>query len=92
MFRGIGGAIEKKVKGFAKNNEASDKLNRAFARFLAGYFPEGRNSGFKVDFLNNKVTIQTSNKTVANELILRIRDLTTVLKEENLNFDQIIIR
>ncbi|MBI2064332.1 MAG: hypothetical protein HYT66_01310 [Candidatus Yanofskybacteria bacterium] len=92
MFRSIGGTISRKIKGFTENSEINEKLNRAFARFLAESFPEGRGLDFKVTFLNNKITIQTSNKTAANELILRVRDLSRVFKEEKLNSDQIIIR
>lgn len=92
MFRGIGGSIEKKIKGFAKNSEANDALSRAFARFLAESFPEGKSLGFDVSILNSKITIQTSNKAVANELILRAGELSRIFKEENLSFDQIIIR
>lgn len=92
MFRGIGGAIEKKIKGFSKDSESNDKLNRAFARFLAEFFPEGKNWSFDVSVLNSKITIQTSNKVVANELILKAGDLSRVFKEEKLSFDQIIIR
>ena len=92
MFRNIGGAIEKKVKGFAKSSEANDKLNRAFARFLAECFPEGKSLGFNVSILNSKITIQTSNKAVANELILKAGELSRIFKEEKLIFDQIIIR
>lgn len=92
MFRSIGGAIEKKVKGFARNSKANDKLNRAFARFLAECFPEGKSWEFDVSILNGKVTIQTSNKAVANELILKAGELSRIFKEEQLIFDQIIIR
>jgi len=92
MFRSIGGTINRKIKGFTENSEINEKLNRAFARFLAECFPEGRDFDFKVTFLNNKITVQTSNKTVANELILKVGDLSRVFKEEKLNSDQIIIR
>ena len=85
-------AIEKKIRGFTKNGEANDKLNRAFARFLAESFPEGKNWSFDLGILNSKITIQASNKAVANELILRAGELSRVLKEEKLVFDQIIIR
>ncbi|MEK9194265.1 MAG: hypothetical protein AAB884_00440 [Patescibacteria group bacterium] len=92
MFRSIGSRVDKVKKNLAQADQAGNKLDRAFARFLAEYFPEGKGWGFKADILNNKVMIQTSNKTIANELILRIRELSAVLKEEKLNFDQIIIR
>ena len=92
MFRNIGGAIENKIKGFTKNSEANDKLNRAFARFLAECFPEGKSWGFDVSILNSKITIQTANKAVANELILKAGELSRIFKEEGLMFDQIIIR
>ena len=92
MFRGISGAVEKKIKGFTRNSEANDKLNRAFARFLAECFPEGKSWGFGVSILNSKITIQASNKVIANELILKAVELSRIFKEEQLSFDQIIIR
>ena len=92
MFRSIGGTINRKIKGFTENSEINEKLNRAFARFLAECFPEGRYLDFKVTFLNNKITIQTSNKAVANELILKMTELARVFREENINSDQVIIR
>lgn len=92
MFRGLTGAIERKKKGLIKGGEGEDKLNRAFTRFLDEYFPEGKGLGFEVSVLNNRVTIQAPNKTVANELIFRTRDLAKVFKEGEVGSDQIVIR
>lgn len=91
-FRSVGRTIEKKVRELTKGNENNNKLNRAFARFMAECFPEGRGLNFKISVLNGRITIQTSNKTVANELILKMADLARVFREENINSDQIIIR
>ena len=92
MFRSIGKVIENKKKGLAKNVNVQEGINRTFARFLAECFPEGGSLNFEINVSNSRITIQTPNKTVANELILKMSDLARVFKEENINSDQIIIR
>ena len=91
-FRSVGRTIEKRARDLTKGNENNNKLNRAFARFLAECFSEGGELNFEVNVLNGRITIQTPNKTVANELILKMSDLARVFREENINSDQIIIR
>ena len=91
-FRSLGRTIEKRVRDLTKGNESNNKLNRAFARFLAECFPEGGGLNFEINVSNSRITIQTTNKTVANELILKMSDLARVFREENINSDQIIIR
>ena len=91
-FRSLGRTIEKRVRDLTKGNENNNKLNRAFARFLAECFPEGGSLNFEINVSNSRITIQTPNKTVANELILKMSDLARVFREENINSDQIIIR
>ena len=92
MFRNIDWVVEKKRGAFTKNNKEDNNLNRAFTRFLDEYFPEGKGLGFEVGVMNGRVTIQSPNKTVANELILRMRDLAKVFKEGEVNSNQIVIR
>ena len=91
-FRSLSRTIEKRARDLTKGNENNNKLNRAFARFLAECFPEGGGLNFEISVSNGRITIQTPNKTVANELILKMSDLARVFKEENINSDQIIIR
>ena len=91
-FRSVSRTIEKRARDLTKGNENNNKLNRAFARFLAECFPEGGGLNFEISVSNGRITIQTPNKTVANELILKMSDLARVFREENINSDQIIIR
>ena len=91
-FRSVSRTIEKRARDLIKGNENNNKLNRAFARFLAECFPEGGSLNFEINVSNSRITIQTPNKTVANELILKMSDLARVFREENINSDQIIIR
>ena len=91
-FRSVGRTIEKRARDLTKGNENNNKLNRAFARFLAECFPEGGGFNFEISILNSRITIQTLNKTVANELILKMAELTRIFREEKINSDQIIIR
>ena len=92
MFKDLAGAIERKKKNLIKGGEGGDNLNRAFTRFLDECFPEGKNLNFEVSALNNRIIIQASNKTVANELMLKISDLARIFREEKINPGQIIIR
>lgn len=91
MFRSLGGTIEKKIKKLSKSSEVSEKLNRAFTRFLDECFTEGKNLDFEVSFLNTNIIIRTPNKAVANEILLKMTELSRILKEENIVSSQVII-
>jgi hypothetical protein len=92
MFRSIGGRLEKLKKDLGKMDQENGKLNRAFTRFLDECFPEAKGLIFEVSISNDRVVIRTSNKAVANELILKISELSRILKEEDIRSEQIIIR
>lgn len=94
MFRSISNRIEKVKKNLAQTNQANDKLNRAFNRFLDACFPEGKNFKYQVSYnaANNRIVIETPNKTIANELILKTSVLSRFLLEEKITAQQIIIR
>jgi len=93
MFQGINNIVEKRKGSFIKADGKNDKLNRAFSRFLDEYFPEGKNFEYQASYnaTNNKITIITPNKTIANELILKINNLSRFLREENITARHIII-
>jgi len=91
MFRNIGGAIEKKRKSITKSSELDYKLNRVFTRFLDECFPEVKNLSFDVSFSNTDIIIRTPSKVVANEILLKITELSRILKEEKIVSSQVII-
>jgi len=75
-------------------DKRNDKLNRAFTRFLDECFPEGKSFKYQANYsmANNKIIIKTPNKIIANELILRIENLSRLLQEENISVQHIIIQ
>lgn len=93
MFRNLNSIIEKKKEGFVKINNKNDKLNRVFTRFLEKYFPEGSVFKYQLscDAINNKIIIETPNKIIASELIMRIDNLSQLLKEEEILVRHIVI-
>ena len=94
MFRDLTGAIERRKKSVAKTGEETEKINRAFAGFIIKFFPEAESIRFDISYSAEKgaLTIQTPNKTVANELVLRTRELSELLKEDKIYPKQVIIR
>ena len=92
MFKSLGGIIGKKAAGLNKKVQTSEKINLAFARFLEESFPEGKGMVFDLSSSNQNVIVQTPNKTVANELILKMADLARSFKEEGISPGQIVIR
>lgn len=94
MFRDINNIIEKRKGSFVRIKKGNDKLNRAFTRFLDKCFPEGKSFKYQVNYnvANNKITIETPNKTIANEMILKINNLSEFLQEDNIIVRHIIIR
>lgn len=92
MFRSLAGKVQKIQKELDSQNKKSSELNSAFSRFLEEYFPEGKVFNYKVEYdSNGKITIKTENKAIANELFLRIKDFSRILKEKNIDTQQIII-
>ncbi len=93
-FRSIGGALDRKQKYLVQTGEKNSDINLIFDRFLDEYFADYKNL-FKWEASYNpkdgKVFINTGSKLIAGELSLRIKELTRLLKEENLNVTQIII-
>ncbi|MEX2090955.1 MAG: hypothetical protein WD989_02410 [Candidatus Paceibacterota bacterium] len=92
MFRSISDKIEKLKKNLSKFETENNSLNHAFSRFLNESFPEGKNLSFEVSIFNKIITIKTSSKIVANELIFKVSDLSRIFKEEKINSEQIVIR
>lgn len=94
MFRDLTGAIERRKKSVTRTGEETEKVNRAFAGFIAKFFPEAGSIRFDISYSVEKgaLTIQTPNKTVANELVLKTRELSEFLKEDKIHLKQVIIR
>ena len=94
MFRGLSGIIEKREKSFVKVDEGGSKVNNAFVRFLDECFPEGKNFKYQISYnaASNRIIIETLNKTIANELILKINNLPRFLQKESITVRQVVIR
>jgi len=94
MFRSIGGVVNKKKSSLIKEGEKTHDVNFVFNKFLNEYFVDYKDL-FKweasYDSKNGKLTINTGSKLIAGELSLKIKELSRLLREENLRVTQIII-
>lgn len=94
MFRSIGGVLNKKKNKLIKAEEKISDIRRVFDRFLKEQFADYGDL-FKWDASYNpkdgKVLINTGSKLIAGEISLKIKELSRLLKEENLKVTQIII-
>jgi len=94
MFRSIGGTLERKKNNLIKTIGKSSDINRVFVKFLDENFAEYKDL-FKWEASYNpkdgKVVISTGSKLIAGELSLKIKELSRLLKEENLKVTQIVI-
>ena len=94
MFRSIGGTVDKKKKSLIKNEEKSFSVNLVFEEFLNRYFSDYKGL-FKWEASYNskdgRIVINTGSKLIAGELILKVKELSRLLKEANLRVTQIII-
>ena len=94
MFRSIGGTLERKKNNLIKTIGKSSDINRVFVKFLDENFSEYKDL-FKWEASYNpkdgKVVISTGSKLIAGELSLKIKELSRLLKEENLKVTQIVI-
>lgn len=94
MFRSIGDTLDKKRDNLVKTREKGSDINRIFNKFLNIYFTEYKEL-FKWEASynpeNGKVIINTGSKLIASELSLKIKELSQLLKEEDLRVIQIII-
>lgn len=94
MFRSIGGTLERKKDNLIKTVKKNYDISQIFNKFLNEYFADDKNL-FKweasYDSSKGRVVISTGSKLIAGELSLKIKELSQLLKKENLKVTQIII-
>jgi len=94
MFRSIDKILKNKKYNLIEIKETNYKINFLFKDFLNKYFQKDNNN-FKwnliYNFKYNEVIINTSSKTIANELSLNIRGFKNLLTKEGLIIKRVII-
>ena len=94
MFRSISNVLDKKKKNLIKAGEKSSDIGLVFDKFLNEYFAEYKDL-FKWEASYNpkdgKVVINIGSKLIAGELVLKIKELSRLMKEANFKVTQIVI-
>ncbi len=95
MFRSIN-TLAKKRKDYFKNKTKDDEtIDSALEEFFNRYFFKEKELLKKEVIANisgSNLIISCSNKIIANELIMKSRELTIILKEKGIELDKIIIK
>lgn len=95
MFRSIS-TVTKRRKDYFKNKTKDDeKIDSALEEFFNRYFfkeKELLKKEVEAIISGNNLIINCSNKIIANELIMKSRELAIILKEKDLILDKIIIK
>lgn len=95
MFKSISIPAKKRKDFFKNRTVKEDDVSIAVEEFLDVYFKKEKKM-FKENMITNisgnNLIINTGNKIIANELAVKSRELASILKNENLLFDRIIIK
>lgn len=95
MFKSISIPAKKRKDFFKNRTVKEDDVSKAIEKFLDVFFKKEKKM-FKNDMttniFGNSLIINTGNKIMANELVVKSRELMLVLKNKNLLFDKIIIK
>lgn len=95
MFRSISAVTKRKRNYFENKTKDDDAVDGILAEFFDSFFSKQK------DLLKREITTNTSgnnliiicsNKIIANELLMKSRELLAMLKEKNRVFDKIIIK
>ena len=90
MFTRIEKKLSQRLNSIQQEKNNQDKINNTIQSFLSSYGYPQTNIGY--DSLENKITIETSSKVFANEIVLRLGDIAKILKKEGIKVSKIIIR
>ena len=95
MFKSIGNTVDKKLAGLVKGGAMTIKIEKIFKEFIRDSFSE-KSDYFKYDLDydidSRRLVIRANNKSVANEIALKIRELSKLLKEEKISISNIVIK
>ena len=95
MFKDLGRVLDKKVNSLKKNQNKSNLTKNIFFLFLENEFGKDLD-GFSFDLSygskEDSLIITTNNKTIANELTLKLDKLNSFFRENQISLNQILIR
>lgn len=93
MFRSIESSVDKRKNELEAKGVAFGELDEIVQMFLKQVFSDvaGRVAVY-VSKEKNTVTIQTTNKVIAQEIVFQSAKLYGMLKEKLINCDQIVVR
>lgn len=95
MFKSISRTAKKRIDLFKNKIKRKNEINSSLEEFFDVFFAKEKDLFRKeviMDISGNNLIINTPNKIVANELVMRSGELTRILKNKNLLFDRIIIK
>ena len=95
MFKSVGTAVKKKESYFKKITERSLMTNEALNEFAEIFFPQEKIFLIKEITLSvsgDSLIIHSSNKTIANELLMKSKELVAIFKSKIILFNKVIIK
>ena len=95
MFKSLNVIIEKKKKLLIKSQDLSQGIKEEIKKFLIKEFGkdlEGFSFTLNYQAKDNSLTVTTSNKTLSNELAIRLGPLNYFLKDKGIKLNRILIR
>ncbi len=94
MFKPISQGFSRKTQTLLKTHEFIRKFQSLFTIFLSKNLPSVTAHMVSVTYDNHqhRVVLQTTNKSIANELAMRLDEILKLCHEGKLAIDQIIIR
>lgn len=95
MFKNLSNIIERKKKALIKKQDTTQDLNKEIKNFLINEFGknlEGYSFTLQYQTRDNSLLITTNNKTLSNELAIRLGSLNDLLKRKKINLSRILIR
>ncbi len=91
----LGNYFERKKNSLSKSQDKTNQVSRLIKDFLGDRFGDNL-TGFvlsiRYSFRDNVLTIVTGNKILASELSICLVDIHNLLKKENIQVKQIIVR
>lgn len=94
MFKNLNITFEKRKIILAKSEDKEGKINKSLSAFLKNEFGEKKYGLIRTayDYKNNSLIITADNKILANELVLKLSDLSDFLRTDSIALNRILIR
>lgn len=93
MFKPISSSLKRKEQNYQQNQDALHAITQALGIFfMSALGIDLKESGVYCHWIQGDLTIQTNSKTLANELAMRLGELTRFLQEREITPVRIIIK